>query len=80
MHTYRSELFPTRVRGRAIGFVYSIDRLVAAMSSYAIGFVLLAFHVGGVFVFLTASLVLCCVAVGLFGPKTRGRSPEEISL
>jgi len=28
-HTYRSELFPTNLRARGIGFVYSLDRLTA---------------------------------------------------
>jgi putative MFS transporter len=79
MHTYRGELFPTRVRGRAIGFVYAIDRLVAAFNSYAVGYVLLVLHVPGVFAFLTGALVVCALTVGLGGPRTTGRSVEEIA-
>src|SRR5215469_3037689 len=30
-HSYQSELFPTRIRSRAIGFVYSWSRLSAAL-------------------------------------------------
>jgi putative MFS transporter len=32
LHSYQSELFPTRIRSRAIGFVYSWSRLSAALS------------------------------------------------
>ncbi len=77
-HTYRSELFPTRVRGRAIGLVYSIDRLAAAFNSYIIGFLLITFAVPGVFVFITGALIICSVTVWLFGPRTLARASEEI--
>ncbi|HZZ69511.1 MAG TPA: MFS transporter [Phenylobacterium sp.] len=78
MHTYRGELFPTRIRGRAIGVVYSIDRIVAAFNSYIIGFLLVSFHVPGVFAFITGALVVCALTAGIFGPKTRGLATEEI--
>ena len=38
-HTHRSELFPTALRARAIGVIYSIDRLTAAFNGYLIGFI-----------------------------------------
>jgi len=78
MHTYRSELFPTRIRGRAIGFVYAIDRLVAAFNSYLVGFILMTFRVPGVFAFLAGALLVCSLTVGLFGPRTKGLAAEEI--
>jgi putative MFS transporter len=78
MHTYRGELFPTRIRGRAIGFVYSIDRIAAAFNSYIIGFLLVSFHVPGVFAFITGALVVCTAAAAVFGPRTRGLASEEI--
>jgi putative MFS transporter len=31
-HSYQSELFPTQIRSRAVGFVYSWSRLSAALS------------------------------------------------
>ena len=44
-HGYQAELFPTRIRSRAIGFVYSWSRLSAAFSGLAVGFFL---TIGGV--------------------------------
>jgi putative MFS transporter len=39
-HNHQSELFPTRIRSRAIGFVCSWSRLSAALSGLAIAFFL----------------------------------------
>src|SRR6202034_1365126 len=36
-HGYQAELFPTRIRSRAVGFVYSWSRIAAALSGLIIG-------------------------------------------
>jgi putative MFS transporter len=77
-HTYRTELFPTQIRAKAVGFVYSFDRLATAVSSYLIGFVLLTAGVNGVFWMLAGAMVLCTVVTLLLGPRTLGRAYEEI--
>jgi putative MFS transporter len=77
-HTYRSELFPTGVRARGIGFVYSIDRLVAAFNSYLIGFILVRSGVSGVLVFIAGASVVTMSVVAVFGPRTRGLATEAI--
>ena len=71
LHTYRSELFPTRVRGRAIGFVYSLDRLSASSNGYIIGYLLIGFGVAGVLVGITAAAIVSMATIALFGPRTR---------
>ena len=78
-HAYQSELFPTRVRARAIGFVYSWSRLSAIFSSFLIGFVLRDFGEIGVFAFIAVSMLAVVLSIGIFGPRTRGLSLEEIS-
>jgi putative MFS transporter len=77
-HTYRSELFPTGVRARGIGLVYSIDRLAAAFNSYLIGFVLLRAGVAGVLFLIAAVLAVAMAVVAIFGPRTRGLATEAI--
>jgi len=77
-HTYRTELFPTQIRARAVGFVYSFDRLATAFSSYLIGFVLVTAGVSGVFWMLAAAMLLCVAVTLLLGPRTLGRAYEEI--
>ncbi len=77
-HTYQSELFPTPMRARAVGFVYSFSRLSAIFSSYIIAATL--DHTGsvGVFVLISAAMVVVALTVGLFGPRTRGLALEQI--
>ena len=78
IHTYRSELFPTALRARGIGFVYSIDRLVAAFNSYLIGFILVQTGVTGVLVFISGAMVVAILVIGVFGPRTLGLAAEAI--
>jgi len=77
-HGYQAELYPTRVRARAVGFVYSWSRIAAAFAGLAIGILLHAYGVPGVAVFIGASMLVGIVMI-LLGPKTRGRALEEIS-
>jgi putative MFS transporter len=78
-HAYQTELFPTRVRARAVGFVYSWSRLSAIFSSFLIGFFLRDFGVAGVFAFIAVSMIIVALSIGLFGPRTGGLSLEEIA-
>jgi putative MFS transporter len=78
-HAYQSELFPTRVRAQAVGFVYSWSRLSAIFSSFLIGFFLRDFGVTGVFAFIAVSMLAVVLSIGIFGPPTRGLALEVIS-
>ncbi|MFY9527855.1 MAG: MFS transporter [Candidatus Acidiferrales bacterium] len=78
-HAYQAELFPTRVRARAVGFVYSWSRLSAIFASFLIGFILRDFGVTGVFAFIAASMLVVALSIGIFGPRTCGLALEDIS-
>ena len=78
-HAYQPELFPTRVRAQAVGFVYSWSRLSAIFTSFLIGFFLRDFGVAGVFTFIAASMLVVMLAIGIFGPRTGGLALEDIS-
>ncbi len=78
-HTYQAELFPTRIRARAVGFVYSWSRLSAVFTSLMIGFFLRDFGVPGVFTFIGASMLVVVLSIGIFGPRTRNLALEVIS-
>ena len=78
-HAYQAELFPTPVRAQAVGFVYSWSRFSAIFTSLMIGFFLQRYGVGGVFAFIAASMFVVVLAIGLFGPRTRGLALESIS-
>jgi putative MFS transporter len=78
-HNYQAELYPTRIRARAIGFVYSWSRLSAALAGLLIGFFLQQGGTLGVALFIGGAMAVMVVTVGGFGPHTRGRSLEAIS-
>jgi putative MFS transporter len=77
-HAYQSELFPTAIRARAVGFVYSFSRLSAVASGYLIAAVLAGFGGGGVFVLISGAMVVVSLVIGLAGPRTRGLALEDI--
>jgi putative MFS transporter len=78
-HAYQAELFPTRVRARAVGFVYSFSRLSTVFNSFMIAFFLERFGTVGVFGFISAAMLVVVISVGGFGPRTHGLALEEIS-
>ena len=69
-HAYQAELYPTRIRARAIGFVYSWSRLSTMFTSFMIAFFLENFGTKGVFGFIAASMLMVILSVGVFGPRT----------
>ncbi|SIO10130.1 MFS transporter [Paraburkholderia phenazinium] len=77
-HGYQAELFPTRIRARAIGFVYSWSRISAAFAGLAIGILLHGYGVAGVAAFIGVSMLVGIVMI-MLGPSTRGLSLESIS-
>jgi putative MFS transporter len=78
-HAYQAELYPTRIRALAVGFVYSFSRLSVVFSAFVIAFVLDRFGVDGVFTLIAGSMVIVMLSIGLLGPKTRNRTLEDIS-
>lgn len=78
-HAYQSELFPTALRGRASGIVYSASRISAMFSGFIIAALLKGFGVSGVFVGVTAAMIVVVISIGVFGPKTNGVSLEHLN-
>ncbi|MGF6547156.1 MFS transporter [Paraburkholderia youngii] len=78
-HAYQTELFPTRMRATAVGFVYSMSRLSAMFSGFMIAFALRHLGVPGVFALIGGSMVMVMGAIGFFGPRTNNRTLDEIS-
>ncbi|MDE2006605.1 MAG: MFS transporter [Rhodospirillales bacterium] len=78
-HNYQAEVFPTRIRSRAVGFVYSWSRLSAALSGLAIGIFLGIGGVNAVFGFIAFAMAVVAVVIGGFGPATKGLALEAIA-
>jgi putative MFS transporter len=78
-HTYQTELFPTRIRARAVGFTYAFSRISTVFVSFMIAFFLQKGGVPAVFAFIAVSMVIVMLSIGVFGPRTRGLQLERIS-
>jgi MFS transporter, putative metabolite:H+ symporter len=72
-HAYQTEVFPTAIRARASGLVYSTSRLSAMFSGFIIAYVLREGGVGGVFGLITAAMIIVMVVIAAFGPNVRGK-------
>jgi putative MFS transporter len=77
--SYQTELFPTSIRARAVGFVYSWSRFSAIFTAFLIAAVLKQFGTAGVFVFIAGAMLIVMLAIGLMGPRTKGLELEKIS-
>jgi MFS transporter, putative metabolite:H+ symporter len=79
LHNYQGEIFPTRVRARAVGFVYAWSRLSAAFAGLLIGFFLREGGAPAVALFIGGAMIVMMVTIGGFGPRTRQMALEEIA-
>lgn len=77
-HAYQTEIFPTHIRARAVGFCYSFSRLSTVFSSILIGLILQYAGAQGVIVFIVLSMLMVMLSVGIYGPRTRGIDLENI--
>jgi putative MFS transporter len=78
-HAYQAELYPTRIRARAVGFVYSWSRAGSIVVGFAVAAVLARFGTGGVFVMIASAMVLVSAIVAFFGPLTNRRALDALS-
>ncbi len=72
-HAFQTEVFPTAVRARASGLVYSMSRLSAMFSGFIVAYTLKQAGVSGVFGLITAAMFIVIVVMAAFGPNVRGK-------
>ena len=78
-HAYQAELYPTRIRAQAVGFVYSWSRFSAIFSGFMIAFFLGNYGTIGVFGFIAGAMAVVVVVIGGFGPPVTHRRLEAIA-
>ena len=78
-HGYQTELFPTRMRARAVGFTYSFSRVSTVFASFIIGFFLHTAGTKGVFGLIAFAMLMVVLSIGIFGPRTNELELEQIS-
>lgn len=79
LHAYQSELYPTRIRARAVGFTYGWSRFSTIFIGFIIAFFLRNHGTIGVFTFIAGSMIIVFFIIALMGPRTTGLRLEEIS-
>jgi putative MFS transporter len=79
LHAYQSELYPTRIRARAVGFTYGWSRFSTIFIGFIIAFCLRNYGTIGVFSFIAGSMVIVFFVIAIMGPRTTGLRLEEIS-
>jgi len=72
-HAYQTEVFPTGIRARASGLVYSMSRVSATFSGFIVAYMLRETGVSGVFGLITVAMIIVVVTMALFGPNVRGK-------
>jgi len=77
-HAYQTEVFPTQIRARASGLVYSMSRLSATFSGFIVAYMLKEAGVTGVFGLITAAMLIVVIAMILFGPNVRGKPLDTV--
>lgn len=75
-YAYQTEVFPTAIRARAAGLVYSMSRVSATFSGFIVAFMLRQGGVTGVFGLITAAMLIVILSLAAFGPSVRGKPLE----
>lgn len=79
LHAYQSELYPTRIRARAVGFTYSWSRFSTIFIGFMVAYCLRHYGTIGVFVFIASAMILVFIVIATMGPRTTRMRLEEIS-
>jgi MFS transporter, putative metabolite:H+ symporter len=78
-HVYQSELYPTSLRATGAGSAYSLSRLATAVMPFVLIPLLNDDGSSAVFIVIGIAMALVIANVAAFGPKTTGRSLEQVN-
>ena len=76
---YQTELYPTDIRSRAVGFVYSWSRFSSIFSSFIIAFIIHYYNVVVLFSFIASCMLIIAIVVWLYGSKTNNVQLEKVN-
>ena len=74
LHAYTPECFPTAVRSSGSGLTFGIGRLANGFGPFIIAYVFTHFGYRPVFGYIATLWVITGLIIGIFGPKTKGRT------
>lgn len=76
---YSAEIYPTRLRSRGIAIAGSWQKVGIVAGQISIGYTVLGFGIGGVFLQFAVASALGAVIAALFCVEARNRALEEVS-
>ncbi|OHT84994.1 MFS transporter [Mycobacteroides saopaulense] len=77
-HIYQAEIFPTAIRTTAGGVAYSLSRATSTVLPFVAVPALSSFGPVAVFTGSAVLIVLLCLDVGLFGPRSTGLQLDRV--
>ncbi|HLI95123.1 MAG TPA: MFS transporter [Candidatus Baltobacteraceae bacterium] len=78
-HAYQAELYPTRIRAQAVGFVYSWSRFSSIFVGFIIAAVLRSYGTLGVFSVIALAMLVVAITIGAFGIRTNRVALEDLA-
>ncbi|MTD53057.1 MFS transporter [Amycolatopsis pithecellobii] len=78
-HVYQGELFPTQLRATGAGTGYSVSRIAGAVQPFVLLPLLKGYGSGAMFIGISVIMALLIINIAAFGPRTTGRSLEEVN-
>jgi len=78
-YIYASELFSTDVRSLGTGLTYGLGRLANVAGPFIVAWVYAGLGYEAVFAFVAACYVVRGLCYAIYGPRTTGRSLEEVN-
>ena len=77
-HAYQTEVFPTAIRARASGLVYSMSRISAMFSGFIVAYMLRVGGVGGVFGLITSAMILVIIVIASLRPQCARQAARRL--
>jgi inositol transporter-like SP family MFS transporter len=74
---WSTELFPTRIRNTAQGFVWSWNRLIVGIWTIFVAFIVKDIGLKGLAIIFTLFFLITMVVGGILGPDTHGKTLER---
>jgi putative MFS transporter len=78
-HVYQAEIFPSDVRATAVGWTYSVSRLSSAALPFILVPVLENYGATAMFATVLVALAATIAVIAPIGPRTTGKSLDEIN-
>jgi MFS transporter, putative metabolite:H+ symporter len=73
LYAYTPECYPTEIRNSGAGLTYGLGRLANGFGPLVVAFLFNHYGYTSVFAYITGCWVIVAIAIGAFGPRTKGR-------